>query len=228
MVSAIIVAAGQGIRMQDTQRKQYLSLAGLPILTRTLAVFDECDRVEQIVVVIPPDDFNFCRENILEPAGLAGKITLAPGGRRRQDSVFNGLKAVDPGCSIVAIHDGVRPFLPVDQLVACIDGARDSGACILGVPAYETLKQVNASGHIVRTLNRDDVWLAQTPQTFRYDLIRRAHERARLEGYSATDDANLVERLGAAVHMITGSRNNIKITIPEDLETARSILANFG
>jgi 2-C-methyl-D-erythritol 4-phosphate cytidylyltransferase len=227
MVSAIIVAAGQGTRMQDTQRKQYLSLAGLPILTRTLVVFDKCELVEQIVVVIPQDDFNFCRKNILEPAGLAAKILLAPGGRRRQDSVFNGLKAVDPGCSIVAIHDGVRPFLQVDQLVECIEGARESGACIMGVPACETLKQVNASDHIIRTLKRDDVWLAQTPQTFHYDLIRSAHERARVEGYSATDDACLVERLGKAVKMVTGSRHNIKITIPEDLEMARYILANF-
>jgi 2-C-methyl-D-erythritol 4-phosphate cytidylyltransferase len=227
MVSAIIVAAGQGTRMQDTQRKQYLSLAGLPILTRTLVVFDKCELVEQIVVVIPQDDFNFCRKNILEPAGLAAKILLAPGGRRRQDSVFNGLKAVDPGCSIVAIHDGVRPFLQVDQLVECIEGARESGACIMGVPACETLKQVNASDHIIRTLKRDDVWLAQTPQTFHYDLIRSAHERARVEGFSATDDACLVERLGKAVKMVTGSRHNIKITIPEDLEMARYILANF-
>jgi 2-C-methyl-D-erythritol 4-phosphate cytidylyltransferase len=227
MVSAIIVAAGQGTRMQDTQRKQYLSLAGLPILTRTLVVFDKCELVEQIVVVIPQDDFNFCRKNILEPAGLAAKILLAPGGRRRQDSVFNGLKAVDPGCSIVAIHDGVRPFLQVDQLVECIEGARESGACIMGVPACETLKQVNASDHIIRTLKRDDVWLAQTPQTFHYDLIRSAHERARVEGYSATDDACLVERLGKAVKMVTGSRHNIKITIPEDLEMARYILANL-
>jgi len=227
MVSAIIVAAGKGTRMQDTQRKQYLSLAGLPILTRTLVVFDKCELVEQIVVVIPQDDFNFCRENILEPAGLAAKILLAPGGRRRQDSVFNGLKAVDPGCSIVAIHDGVRPFLQVDQLVECIEGARESGACIMGVPACETLKQVDASDHIIRTLKRDDVWLAQTPQTFHYDLIRNAHERARVEGYSATDDACLVERLGKAVKMVTGSRHNIKITIPEDLEMARYILANF-
>jgi len=95
------------------------------------------------------------------------------------------------------------------------------------VPAYETLKQVDASDHIMRTLKRDDVWLAQTPQTFHYDLIRKAHERARLEGFSATDDAGLVERLGKTVKMVTGSRHNIKITIPEDLEMARYILANF-
>ena len=120
MVTAIIVAAGKGTRMQDAQRKQYLSLAGLPILTRTLVIFDKCERIEQIILVIPLDDFNFCQKNILQPAGLTGKTILVPGGERRQDSVFNGLKAVDPGCSIVVIHDGVRPFLQNDQLIACI------------------------------------------------------------------------------------------------------------
>jgi len=226
MVTAIIVAAGKGTRMQDVRRKQYLSLAGLPILTRTLVVFDKCERVEQIILVIPQDDFNFCQKNILQPAGLSGRIILVAGGERRQDSVFNGLKAVDSGCSIVVIHDGVRPFLQNDQLIACIEGARESGACIMGVPANETLKQVNASDHIIQTLKRDDVWLAQTPQAFRYDLIRKAHETACVEGYSATDDASLVERLGGTVKIITGSRHNIKITIQEDFETAQNILAN--
>jgi len=221
MVTAIIVAAGKGTRMQDAQRKQYLSLAGLPILTRTLVVFDKCERVEQIFLVIPQDDLNFCQKNILKPAGLTGKIRLVPGGEQRQDSVFNGLKAVDPGCSIVVIHDGVRPFVQNDQLIACIEGARESGACIMGVPAYETLKQVNASDHIIQTLKRDEVWLAQTPQAFRYDLIRKAHDRACVEGYLATDDASLVERLGGTVKIITGSRNNIKITTREDFEMAR-------
>lgn len=227
MVTAIIVAAGKGTRMQDVRRKQYLSLAGLPILTRTLVVFDKCERVEQIILVIPQDDFNFCQKNILKPAGLSGRIILVAGGERRQDSVFNGLKAVDSGCSIVVIHDGVRPFLQNDQLIACIEGARESGACIMGVPANETLKQVNAADHIIQTLERDDVWLAQTPQAFRYDLIRKAHESACVEGYSATDDASLVERLGGTVKIITGSRHNIKITIQEDFETAQNILANF-
>jgi 2-C-methyl-D-erythritol 4-phosphate cytidylyltransferase len=226
MVSAIIVAAGQGARMQGQQRKQYLSLAGIPILTRTLAIFDKCDLIEQIILVIPQEDFNFCQKSIVEPAGLTRKIIQVPGGERRQESVFNGLKKVDPDCSIVIIHDGVRPFVRNEQLIECIDGARETGACIVGVPAYETLKQVDASDHIIRTLKRDNVWLAQTPQAFRHDLIRKAHDHARMEGYFATDDACLVERLGATVKIIPGSRNNIKITIKEDLEMAQSIMSN--
>jgi 2-C-methyl-D-erythritol 4-phosphate cytidylyltransferase len=228
MVTAIIVAAGKGTRMREGQRKQYLLLAGLPILTRTLVVFDKCEEIKQVILVIPPDDFSYCRKNILNPAGLSKKVILAPGGQRRQESVLNGLKAVDPGCSIAVIHDGVRPFLRNSQLLACIDGARESGACILGVPAYETLKQANASEHIIQTLKRDDIWLAQTPQAFRYDLIRKAHDRASREGYSATDDASLVERLGGTVKIIAGSRNNIKITIQEDFEMARRLYPRDG
>jgi 2-C-methyl-D-erythritol 4-phosphate cytidylyltransferase len=228
MVTAIIVAAGKGTRMREAQRKQYLLLAGLPILTRTLMVFDKCAEIKQVILVIPPDDFSYCRKNILNPAGLSKKVILAPGGQRRQESVLNGLKAVDPGCSIAVIHDGVRPFLRNSQLLACIDGAKESGACILGVPAYETLKQANASEHIIQTLERDDIWLAQTPQAFRYDLIRKAHDRASKEGYSATDDASLVERLGGTVKIIAGSRNNIKITIQEDFEMARRLYPRDG
>ena len=120
----------------------------------------------------------------------------------------------------------MRPFLKHEQLIECIDGARETGACILGVPAYETLKQADASDHILRTMKRDDVWLAQTPQAFRHDLIRKAHDRARAEGYSATDDACLVERIGAAVKILKGSRGNIKITIKEDLEMAQSLMTD--
>jgi 2-C-methyl-D-erythritol 4-phosphate cytidylyltransferase len=228
MVTAIIVAAGKGDRLQGSRRKQYLSLAGIPILTRTLVVFDKCELIDQIVLVIPPDDYKFCQKNILAPAGLSRTIKMAPGGERRQNSVYNGLKEVDPNCDIVVIHDGVRPFVSNDQLVACIDEVRESGACILGVPAYETLKQAKGSDHIIKTLRRDDVWLAQTPQVFRYDLILKAHERARQEGYSATDDASLVEELGENVKIITGSRINIKITIKEDLDLARCLLEMDG
>jgi 2-C-methyl-D-erythritol 4-phosphate cytidylyltransferase len=210
--------------MQGAQRKQYLSLAGLPILTRTLMVFDGCDAVEQIILVVPQDDIDFCRKNILEPAGLSQKIRLMPGGRRRQDSVYNGLKEVDENCRIVIIHDGVRPFVQNEQIIACIDSARESGACIIGVSAHETLKQTDSSGQIIRTLSRDDIWLAQTPQAFRHDLIRKAHDQARREGFFATDDAALVERTGAAVKIIKGSRTNIKITVREDLEMARWLL----
>lgn len=228
MVSAIIVAAGQGTRMAGDRRKQYLALAGLPILTRTLMVFARCDAINEIILVIPADDIDFCRKNILTPADLSGKVVLIAGSERRQDSVFNGLNAVNQNCDIVVIHDGVRPFVQNEHITKCIDGARRFGACIMGLPAYETLKQVDSSDHIIRTLKRDDVWLAQTPQAFRHELIRQAHERARIENFTATDDASLLEWLGKTVKIVMGSRRNIKITVQEDLEMASWILAEGG
>jgi len=223
MVAAVIVAAGQGVRMQDPLRKQYLPLAGLPILGHTLRVFDRCDLVDQLYLVIPRDDIDFCREKILDPLKPIRRVQLVAGGVRRQESVYNGLQQVDPACRIVVIHDGVRPFLMPDHLAACIDGARKFGACILGVPAQDTLKQVDQSANIVGTIARDTIWLAQTPQAFRSELIKKAHHQACLDGYQGTDDASLVERLGQTVKIIHGSRSNIKITNQEDLAISRAL-----
>ncbi len=225
MAAAVIVAAGSGTRMQARLRKQYLPLAGIPILARTLSVFDSCRRIDQIWLVIPKEDFVLCRRNILEPAKFTTKIHLVAGGDSRQDSVYNGLQKVDRRSGIVAIHDGVRPLLRDDQLVACIEGAAQTGACILAVPVFDTLKQVDASGRIIiNTLEREKIWLAQTPQAFDLGLIRKAHDDARRTGYAGTDDASLVERLGTAVTIVTGSRSNIKITSNEDLQIAQCLL----
>jgi 2-C-methyl-D-erythritol 4-phosphate cytidylyltransferase len=228
MVAAVIVAGGKGVRMQGPLRKQYLPLAGLPILAHTLTVFDDCDRVDQIYLVIPQADMDYCRENIVDRIKPVSKVNLVAGGVRRQDSVYNGLQRIDAGCSIVIIHDGVRPFVKADQLVACVNGAREFGACILGIPAYDTLKKVDKSGNIIDTIARDAIWLAQTPQAFQYDLIKMAHERAKFDGYQGTDDASLVERMGKAIKILRGSRNNIKITSKEDLNIARALLETGG
>jgi len=222
MVAAVIVAAGKGVRMQNPLRKQYLPLGGLPILAHTLTVIDKCHLIGHIYLVIPQDDFDFCRENIIGRIKLVRNVHLVAGGGRRQESVYNGLQQIDPACRIVVIHDGVRPFVQRDQLTACINGARKFGACIMGTPAYDTLKQVNQSGSIVGTILRDAIWLAQTPQAFRYELITKAHDRARLDGYQGTDDASLVERLGEAVKILHGSRSNIKITNKEDFKIAQA------
>lgn len=224
MVAAVIVAAGKGIRMQSRLRKQYLPLADLPILVHTVNAFIESDRISRINLVIPQDDFDYCRRNILSRIEPSYDIRLIAGGRLRQESVYNGLCQVGSNCGIVVIHDGVRPFVQRAQLNACIDGAAKHGACILGIPAHDTLKQVNPSGQIIGTIARDTVWLAQTPQAFRCDLIRKAHDLARSEGYQGTDDAALVERLGQTVMILHGSRSNLKITNKEDLIIARTLL----
>jgi 2-C-methyl-D-erythritol 4-phosphate cytidylyltransferase len=223
-VHAIIVAAGQGMRMNDPVRKQYITLDGIPILRHTLNIYESCQRVNQIILVIPKADFDFCRDTILMPAKLQKHINLVAGGPERQDSVYNGLQIIEPDDGIVVIHDGVRPFVSEKQLLGCIEGAAEFGACIIGIPVFDTVKQVNAKNEIVQTHRRDALWLAQTPQAFRAKLIKKAHEAARKDGFKGTDDASLMERLGQTVKIIPGSRHNIKITSQEDLELARAIL----
>ena len=228
MVYAIIVAAGKGLRMQDSKRKQYKELDGKPILAHTLMAFDRCDSINQIIVTLPAKDLDFCRQTILPAAGVKKKTELISGGERRQDSVHNGLNAIKKDDGIVLIHDGVRPFVRQEHLMACIEGAQKQGACILGLPAFDTVKEVNAKNEIVQTRPRDNLWLAQTPQAFEVKLIKQAHASAKEDGFIGTDDAALVERLGAAVKMIPGSRSNIKITRPEDLKLARALLRAGG
>ncbi len=225
MVTAIIVAGGSGQRMGVEVKKQYLTLKGVPIIARTLLAFDACPDIDHIVLVIPMADYALCQKEVLASLYLQKTMALAPGGKRlRQESVFNGLKAVPPGTEIVAIHDGVRPFVSSAAISQCIEGARKHGACMLGVPAFDTLKQADDQGRIVKTIDRTNMWLAQTPQAFSFPFIKDAHKQALADGFEGTDDAALVERLGQTVHIIEGSRNNIKITTPEDLKLAEALI----
>lgn len=223
-VYAIIVAAGKGIRMSDSVRKQYIALDGIPMLSRTLGVFNRCDLIDRIIVTVPEDDIDFCRHEIIPAANMEKEPILVIGGARRQDSVYSSLKTIETDDGVVLIHDGVRPFVNPEHLVACIKGAQEHGACILGIPAFDTVKHVNAKNEIVQTQKRDTLWLAQTPQAFQLQLIKKAHEIAKQEGFMGTDDASLVERLGGVVKIIPGSRSNIKITNQEDLKLAQALL----
>jgi 2-C-methyl-D-erythritol 4-phosphate cytidylyltransferase len=225
MVYAIIVAGGQGFRLAGPVAKQYRPLAGVPILARTLRAFDGCGAVDRLVVVVPAVDIAFVRDAILKPAALRKNVAVIAGGPRRQDSVFNGLAAVDPQASLVVVHDAVRPLVTCEAITACTDAARRHGACIVGVPVWDTLKRISDSGCVEATLPRERVWMAQTPQAFRADLLRTAHDRARREAVLGTDDASLVERTGTAVHVLPGSPRNLKITTAEDLALAEALLA---
>ncbi len=224
MADAIIVAAGKGVRMNRPTPKQYLDLEGAPLLSRTLQAFDGCASIEKIILVVPAGDIGFCMEKIINPSGIRKRITSVAGGPERQDSVYNGLLAVGEKKGIVVIHDGVRPFVSPSSIGECIREATLHGACILGLPASDTLKIADGSGYIDKTLARDYVWLAQTPQAFDFSLIKKAHETARREGFTGTDDALLVERLGQKVKIIEGSIINIKITTPADITLARAML----
>ena len=210
--------------MKGPKAKQYLPLAGLPILSRTLLAFVNCPLVDEIFISVAPAEQRYCQQQIVDPLKISKPLTLVPGGESRQESVFNGLAGMNSGDHWVGIHDGVRPFISPDQISACFKTAQDKGSCILGLPAVETLKDVDDQGVIRRTLNRSGIWLAQTPQVFRLADIREAHEHARQVCYHATDDAGLLERVGKPVTVRTGSRHNIKITTTDDLIMAEAMV----
>jgi len=224
IVSAIIVAGGSGTRMEHPIRKQYILLGNRPILSHTLEVFTTCGLIRDIILVIPQGDVEYCKINVLPHARGAGKVVLVTGGEVRQESVYSGLKAVEGTDGIVLIHDGVRPFVHTDLISTLIEVAEQEGACIPGIPAFDTLKKVNRSGVVKETMERGSVCLVQTPQAFQYSLIRKAHDVASKEGFLGTDDASLAERMGYPVRLIQGRKDNIKITTQEDLELAHAIL----
>ena len=209
--------------MGAVTRKQYMLLAGKPIFCHTLEVFDACPCIEEIYLVVPPDDLDTCAEKWISSLTLHKTIHLVAGGIERQDSVYRGIEAISGRrCEVVVIHDAVRPFVSTHIIESCVAEARVSGACIVGMPVMDTAKLVN-SGRIERTLDRNTIWMAQTPQAFDLNLIRTAHEKARSEHFMGTDDAMLVERLGRKISIIAGSRLNMKITTPEDLALAEGI-----
>jgi 2-C-methyl-D-erythritol 4-phosphate cytidylyltransferase len=227
-VIALIPAAGMGRRMNAGINKQYLKLDGMPIVARTIEVFDEAPFVDDIYVITPEDEIPFCREHVVDKYSYIKVRDVVPGGKERQNSVMNGLRAIrspEPG-DIVVIHDGVRPFITVAIIEQSIEAARTHGGAVVAVPAKDTIKIVR--DNIVReTPPRETLWQAQTPQTFRYDIIMHAHERAEAEGFLGTDDSSLVERVGGTVALVMGDYRNIKITTPEDMQLAHSILDSF-
>lgn len=229
MAHAVIVAGGSGLRMGTTpRRKQYLTLAGRPILCHTLEAFLKIPSIVDIRLVAPAPDADYCRDRILSRLSRPHPVRFVAGGVRRQDSVRNGLRdmaaTVDPE-AVVAIHDGVRPLVQSDDIERCIGAVRAGLGCILGAPAVDTLKRVDENGTIRETLSRAAVWSAQTPQAFHFREILDAHEAALAEGIEETDDAALMERMGSRVKVVAGRRSNLKITTPEDLLLAEALLS---
>jgi 2-C-methyl-D-erythritol 4-phosphate cytidylyltransferase len=225
MIAAVIVAGGSGHRMGGDTRKQYLGLRGKPVLRWTLEAVAAPGVIDDVVLVVPQGDVGVCRRLVIDPWGEAGAVRLVAGGAERQASVYNGVRACPPGTRIVVVHDGVRPFVTPEILRACIEGARRWGGAIAGVAAVDTLKRVDDQGRILATVDRSPVRLAQTPQAFRFDLLRKAHEAALADGFAGTDDAQLVERIGGEVRVVAGSSRNVKLTRPDDLILAEAFLA---
>ncbi len=220
---ALIPAAGMGKRMGAGINKQYLLLAGMPIVARTIAVFEESELVDEIYVISPEAEIPFCREQVIAAHGFSKVKSVVQGGLERQHSVLNGLRAIiEPGDNdLVLIHDGVRPFVTQKIIGQSVAVAKAHEGALVAVPVKDTIKVV-VDGIIRETPQRETLWQAQTPQAFQYGIIRDAHEKAAAEGFLGTDDASLVERLGGHVHVVMGDYRNIKITTPEDLVLAEA------
>jgi len=229
-IVAVIPAAGAGVRMgRGGPAKQYMELDGRPILAVTIEQFEKCPLVDAVIPVVPPGDIAYCEDEIVLRFGFRKVRRVAPGGLRRQDSVRSGIEASGGEWDRVLIHDGVRPLVDGDLIQRVIMGAGTAGAVIAALPARETVKKVSPGGEVVETYDRGDVWLAQTPQLFRYPDILNAHEKALAGGWpEATDDALLVEKTGVPVRVVEGSERNIKITTPFDLELARFLMGRGG
>ncbi len=226
-VSVILPAAGLGTRMvpgggePPSSRKQFLKLQGSPILIHTIRRFDGCPSVREIVVALRPDDMEWVAAEVARQS-FSKRVRIVAGGDTRQESVANALASLGDDVDLVAVHDAVRPFTPVDKIEAAIAAAAETGAAILGVVPVDTVKQVHL--HEIRsTIPREHLVLAQTPQVFRVGLLKEAFAKAHAENFTGTDEASLVERLERVpVTVVPGSERNIKITKASDLE-----LANF-
>ncbi len=223
---AIIAAAGQGTRLAGRRPKQFLELAGTPIIFRTLKAFEQCDEIQEFIVVV-------AAEEAAEFQSLAAKYDLqkikavVSGGATRAQSVLHGLNAVEAATAeIIAVHDGVRPFVTPEEIARTIQAAQLEGAAILVSAPVDTVKEVK-DGLVVRTLKRGELRNALTPQCFTYKLLRQAYENVDLSDSELTDESSLVERLGVKIATVEGSSRNIKITRPEDIAVGEGILKNW-
>jgi len=219
-ITAIIPAGGSGRRMQSSEAKQYLLLQGIPLLVHTLRTFQGTSIIEDIVLVVPAADVVRIQSDIVDAFAVTKIRRVVAGGKERQDSVRNGLAALSADCEIVLIHDAARPFVSPALIEKAVNGAVREGAIAVGVRARDTVKHCDGEGRVIDTLDREQIWMAQTPQAFRRATIVAAHQKAQEDSFYGTDDAALVERMGIPVRMIEGFSDNIKITSTEDLAWA--------
>lgn len=218
---AILVAAGRGERMGADRPKAFLDLAGQPLLLRAARAFDDAPAVQLVVVVVPENEVEATRRIL---SSLATSIVVVTGGRRRQDSVLEGLRQVPDGFEgVVLIHDAARPLVDVRLIEDVALAAEEEGAALPVLPVVDTVKRLH-EGRVVETLDREELGAAQTPQGFRFDLLVSAYEAAFRDQVTVTDEAMAVERLGAPVRAVPGSPLNRKITTPEDLAWAEGLV----
>lgn len=211
-----MAAAGEGLRMKNATRKQYLLLEGIPVLARSVTIFTEHPVFEQIVVVVPPGEIEDAAE-LLKPFVSLAKIEMAEGGKTRQESVWKGLQVLSGNCDLVCIHDAARPLTSRLLLERLLTAAEEFGAAVPAIRLSDTVKEIDDHQMVIGTPLRENLRLVQTPQVFKTALIRQAYQEAAGRGWAATDDASLVEKLGKPVAVVEGEPENLKITNPGDL-----------
>ena len=218
---AIVLAAGQGKRMNSKVQKQYLLLKGKPILYYTLNAFEKSPLISEIVLVTGKDEIEYCQKEIVEKYGFEKVRKITAGGKERYYSVYEGIKVIEDA-DYVFIHDGARPFVDEVIIERVCENVQEYKACVVGMPVKDTIKIADEEGFAAQTPDRRKVWQVQTPQTFEYELIRTAYEKLLAEEPEGiTDDAMVVETMTEhKVKLVEGSYRNIKITTPEDLDIA--------
>ncbi len=256
-IVAIVPAAGLGKRFGEEKNKPFYLLMDKPLLVWTLEKLQEADEITEIIPVLKEEDLILCGE-LVEKYNIDKVKRIAPGGKERQDSVYNGIKILDDSTSMVVIHDGARPFIDMDLIKRTIDGVKGYDGAVAAVPVKDTIKEAHSRGDcpgitgekglslftdeaqrsrrigtvpdymVKKTLNRNFLWAVQTPQVFHFNKIKEAYEKAFADKYCATDDAALVERYGGRVKIVMGSYRNIKITTPEDIKIAEALLKTIS
>lgn len=223
--TAIVLAAGKGTRMNSKIQKQFLEVEGKPVIYYSLKCFQESPLIRDIILVTGEESLSYCKEEIVKRFGFSKVKKVTAGGKERYDSVYAGLCACD-NTDYVLIHDGARPFVTEEILERTCLSVKETGACVVGMPAKDTIKISDRNKMVESTPAREKVWLVQTPQAFRYSLIKEAYESIRCKDMSGiTDDAMIVEQeRGVKVALVHGSYENLKITTPEDLIIAEAFL----
>lgn len=222
----IIVAAGRGKRMGTSINKQFLTINNKPILYYSLNTFSNCDLIDGIILVCAEDEIEYCKKEVVEKYKIDKVLKIVVGGEERQDSVYNGLKAIKD-CETVLIHDGARPFVTEKIIEDGIKYAKTYGACACGVIPKDTVKIKDKEGFSYDTPDRNNLFIVQTPQIFKYDLIFKCHQKLSLTDKKVTDDTMVSEYYGNKVYLYNGSYDNIKITTSEDLYIAEKIVEKF-
>ena len=221
-VSAVIVAAGNSKRMNDGVDKLAVELSGKPLLAWTISRFESTEIIDEIIVVTREDEVEKVKE-MTKSEGFRKVSSVVKGGVYRQQSAQNGLDATSNDSKVVLVHDGARPLIRTSDIERIAESAEENGAALLAIPSKDSVKEVQ-NGIVKQTLPRESVWLAQTPQGFRKELLQEAFSSAEKEGYIGTDEASLVERIGKEVAVVEGHSNNIKVTVSSDIRVVRSLL----